>query len=286
MADPILTWNDVLKDNGTPQTRPMKTDGYHSADNGVYPFGLPRGYSWYLGGESWLGSVDRMPSTRWKAMTAFHLVYPEAVSAGGAAKPTVVCNVNIRKYRSWVHFKARGWKETQSAPPDVVNTGRFDGPQTGNQASALNVIANPDGSFTEPAPPPGWCNHGWIRSRGSFNSGEVDGAFSYFEMKADKPGANLVAASGMDWWESNTAPFPNNTGYSMSCWKRLTTDWIIITGSSLLESLLRVDPPPPLVGVTDGGGTVPPPEPVAAGIEISVDGKPLAKGSTVSFKIS
>jgi hypothetical protein len=296
MTDPILTWADLLKDNGTPATSPIKADGYRSRDNGIYPV-LPRGFSWYLGGESYMGEPMRIPANgklpTCSAMTAFHLIYPEAVSAGGAAKPSIPgsgnsagVNVIIREEQSWVHKIAGGWIAMQAAPPDKIVTGRFDQAQTGNQASSLVVVKNADGSFTEPAPAPGWCNHGWPNSRGSFPAGTVDGAFTFFKVRVDKPGANLLVASGIDWWQSPTAPFPENTGYSMSAWKRLTTDFQIVTGTSLSEAILRADPPPPLVGlITQPPVVVVPPPVVQPVISILVNGKPLPAGSEVSFKI-
>jgi hypothetical protein len=298
MTDPVLTWADVLSDNGTPADHPVKADGYRSRDNGIYPV-LPRGFSWYLGGESYMGDPSRLPANgripTCSAMTAFHLFYPEAVSAGGAAKPSIVgsgnsagVNVIIRKYKSWVHKKAGGWIEVQSAPSDKIVTGRFDQAQTGNQATTLTTISNADGSFTDPAPAPGWCNHGWINSRGSFPAGTVDGAFSYFEARADKPNANLLVASGIDWWQSPSAPFPQNTGYSMSAWKRLTTDFQIVTGTSLSEAIMRADPPPPLAGLVSqppAPPVEPAPPPVAPSFSILINGKPLPAGSEVSFRI-
>lgn len=292
MADPVLTWKDVLLDNGTPADHPMKPDGSTARDSGIYPV-LPRSYSWYLGGESYMGDPRMLPANgkipTASAMTAFHLIYPEALSAGGAAKPGIPgsgnsagVNVIIRKYKSWVHKKSGGWVEVQAAPPDKVVTGRFDQAQSGNRASALTVVRNADDSFTEPAPAPGWCNHGWINSRGSFPAGTVDGAFSYFEVRVDKPNANLLVASGIDWWQNPSAPFPQNTGYSMSAWKRLTTDFQIVTGTSLSEAIMRADPPPPLVGITDQPPVEEPPAPV---FSILINGKPLPPGSEITFKI-
>ena len=247
MTDPVLTWAQILSDNGDPANKP------YPHDTGIYPFGI-NGYSWELGGDEYLGDPTRLPPATWSGMTAWFIIYQEAVTRGGAAKPTVACNVSIRKFQSWVHKKSGGWAQVQSAPPDNVVSARL----TPNQASGGNatVTRNSDGSSSWPSPGKGFINHGWPNSRGSFTAGTVDGCFSYFEMKVDQPNANYIAASGIDWWTSPSAA--GNTGYSQSVWRRLTTDWLIITGCSLDLAILQKDPPPPLAGIV-GTPADPPP---------------------------
>lgn len=252
-------WNLVLDQNGIASTRPINQFGNPAPTNGIYPYGLPESYSWYFGGESWLGDLSRLPANgklpTCSAMTAWHIIYCEAVSAGGAAKPSVPCNVIMRNYKSWVHLISGGWIAQQAAPPDFVVNGRFDGAQSGNNATGVTTTANPDGTFTAQAPPndagdgTGWANHGWINSRGGFTAGTVDGAFSWFEICVDQPNANKLCASGIDWWQTTSANYPDNTGYSQTEWIRLTTDFQIVTGCSLDPSILQADPPPPLVGL-------------------------------------
>lgn len=252
-------WNMVLDQNGTLATRPINQFGNRAPTNGIYPYGLPSSYSWYYGGNSYLGDPGRLPANgtipNCASMTAWHIIYCEAVSAGGAAKPSVPCNVIMRNYKSWAHLKTGGWTLQQSAPADFLVNGRFDGGQTGNNATTITTTANADGSFTAQAPPNdagdglGWANHGWINSRGSFTAGTVDGAFSWFEICVDQPNANKLCASGIDWWLTPSANYPNNTGYSQTEWIRLTTTFQVVTGCSLDPNVLHADPPPPLVGL-------------------------------------
>jgi hypothetical protein len=253
---PLVQWSDVVADNGIASTRPCSA----TMNNGIFPYALPTSYSWYYGGDEYLGDPTRLPPSGWTSMTAWHIVFCEADSPGGNAKPSVDCNVIIGRYASWVHLTSGGWVRTQASPPGSVTTARMDGAESGNNGVTLTGTINSDDTFTEEAPPvaplPGWCNHGWPDSRGSFAAGTVDGAFSYFEMRVDQPNANKIAASGIDWWQSPTADFPNNTGYSQSAWIRLTQNWRAITGSSVPVSVLRTDPPPPLVGVDMSGGGV------------------------------
>jgi hypothetical protein len=256
MADPVLTWAQVVSDNNDPAGVP------YPHDIGIYPYGI-NGFSWELGPDSYLGDPSRIPANGKlpdaSAMTSWIIVYQEAVALHGAAKPTVACTISTRKWQSWVHLKTGGWKLMQSIPDMTKLTMSHLNPaQSASVNPPATVTANADGSQSWAGPGVNAINHGWPDARGAFNQGTVDGAFSYFEIKVDKTGANLIAASGIDWWETPSAPWPQNTGYSQSIWKRLTTDWQIITGCSLDPAILQKDPPPPLVGIV-GGGTVQPP---------------------------
>ncbi len=191
-----------------------------------------------------MGEAARLPPTGWTGMTTFHIVYPEAQYANGPAKTLIACNINIRRYKSWGHLIGGGWVALQSAPSDFVTTGRFDGPQTGNSGTDLTVTLKPDGTFSEPSPPVGYCNHGWVNSRGSFTANSLNGVFSIFEMRVDKENANLIAASGNDWWQTPSAAFPNNTGYTLSAWVRLTTQFRAFCGTAMTQAQLQADPPP------------------------------------------
>ena len=93
-------------------------------------------------------------------------------------------------------------------------------------------------------PTPGFANHGWITQQGTYTFHSIDQCYSQYEVRVDQPNANLLAASGMDWWASG-----GNTGYSQSIWVLLTQDWQRITGTSMSLSALQADPPPPLVGI-------------------------------------
>jgi hypothetical protein len=152
-------------------------------------------------------------------------------------------------------LKTGGWVKTQGAP-DHVTTWQADAEQSNSlRGNANNRIVN-DPTTGEPlyyenAPAPLYMNHGWLNSRGTFANSTVDGAYSTFDIRCDQPGANLLVASGIDWWETGSAPYPNNTGYSQSSWIRVTTDWTTVTGTSLDEATLRADPPPPVVGIGD-----------------------------------
>ena len=272
-----LTWQQVQDDSGIAATRPLTNWGpggpnYPGSSRtpcamGIYPYALPGTYSWACGGDEYLGDP-----TRWgnngtyagvshtaqcntdkgfdcTAMTEFHIVYVEATAMGGdTAKATVGgTNVWYRNRSSWCHLAAGGWTLMQHAQTgNPIVTGRYDAPQ--NTSSDLTVTDHGGGVFSEEAPPfaapPGWANHGWIQSRGTYSLDTVDGCFSYMEARVDQAGDNHLISCGLDWWQSDGAAFPNNTGQSESSWIRLTTDWKSITCSSLDLRILQANPPP------------------------------------------
>lgn len=234
---PALTWSQIMSDNNVPPPPALPQD------IGIYPFGIS-GYSWELGGYSYLGDPIVAPPPTWSATTAWFIIYQEAVALHGVAKPTVACNVSIRNFQSWVHLKAGGWTQVQVSADVVAVAHLTPDQQTGGAAT---VTKKADGSSTWACAGAGYINHGWPNSRGGFTAGTVDGVFSIFDMRVDTAGANLIAASGIDWWTNTSAT--GNTGYAESIWKRLGTDWITITGTSVALATLQSDPPPPLVGV-------------------------------------
>jgi len=262
---PPLTWTQIQNDNGTLATRqPIQSNGFGTQhDNGIYPYNIPLSYSWYYGGDEYLGDPIRPVGTACPtqksfvctAMTAWHLVEHEAVSAGGAAKPSVpTANVIYRNYQSWCHFVSGGWflaQDTNVGGPFTIVTGMFysAGEQTPPGGTGITTTRLPDGSSSNAQPQLGGANHGWPSGRGTFTAGTVDHCYMQYEVRTDTANANLLAATGIDWWFNANADFPANTGYSQSIWVRITLDWTRITGTSMGLAALQADPPPPLVGI-------------------------------------
>lgn len=285
-CDPApLTWTQIQAQAGTAATRPLTTwvngpnyPGGQSTSpcaQGIFAYQLPPGYSWACGGESFLGDDSRWGNNGTYlgvshvaecntnkgfdcfAMTEFHIVYVEATALDGQTAKATVTGTNIwyRNRSSYCHNAVGGWFQAQLATSitDPIVTGRFDAPQSGNNATSLTVTDVGGGVFFEQAPPfapsPGWANHGWISTRGSYTLNQVDGCFTYMETRVDQAGDNHIMACGQDWWQTTSANFPSNTGYSQSSWIRLTVDWQSVVCSSLPLALLMADPPPPAVGI-------------------------------------
>ena len=239
---PALTWAQVLSDNNVPPPPALPRDV------GLYPYGI-NGYDWELGGFSYLGDPTRIPPSIYSEMTGWFIMYQQAAVLHGEAMPTVACNVSMRNFQTWNHLKTGGWVLAQNIATDAVTVEEVTPNQATDAPTQPAVTKNADGSYTWPCAGAGYINHGWPNARGSFAAGTVDGAFLYLELKVDEPNANLIAASGIDWWQESSSGAGTNTGYSESIWKSLGTNWTGFTGSSVAEAVLHSDPPPPLVGI-------------------------------------
>jgi hypothetical protein len=239
---PALTWAQVLSDNNVPPPPRLPRDV------GIYPFGI-NGYSWELGGDEYLGDPTRIPLPIYSAMTGWAIIYQKAAVRHGAALPTVACQASMRKFQTWVHKKTGGWTLTQDIAVNPPMVAALTPNQAADAPTQPAINKNADGSCTWPCAGAGYINFGWPDARGSFAAGTVDGAFLYFELKVDQPNANLIATSGIDWWQTESSGPGTNTCHSQSIWKEIGTNWVSFTGSSVAEVVLRSDPPPPLVGI-------------------------------------
>lgn len=276
---PQLTFTQIQADSGTAATRPDTNWGPGGPNFpgtsrtpcalGIFPYALPEGYSWFCGGDEYLGDPTRWGNTgsylgvghtaqcttdlgfTCTAMTEWHIIYVEATDmTGTVAKATVTgTNVWYRKRQSWCHLAAGGWASMQVASTaNPIVTGRLEAPQGPNNQSDLTVTDHGGGVFSEQAPPfavaPGWANHGWIQDRGSYTSNTVDGCFSYMEARVDQTGDNHLINCGIDWWQNSGSGTGTNTGEAESMWKRLTVNWTSVVCTALPLSLLQADPPP------------------------------------------
>lgn len=258
-------------------------------DSGYRPQGLPPGYSWYKGDSPPMDGGKTCPAG-WTSATAYWVLYCEDFAAEGKpGEPWVGCNLLIKDCELWLHKKTGGWDRHQDASNPVV-CARMTAPQTGNEGHNITVTRQADGSYKMEAPPLDWCDHGWPQHRASFPANIYDHAFSIMRMKLDNAQSDMVAMGGVDWWRDPGAPFPNNQGTGVCAWTKITADkWTEIYCTQMLVSAFEADPPPGVVKGPAGGNGTPPnpnPEPTpSSGLEISVDGNVLGKGSMVTFKI-
>jgi hypothetical protein len=262
-------------------------------DNGYRPHSLPPGYSWYKGDSPPMDGNKFCPPG-WTSATSYWVLYPEdLVAEGKPNKPWVACNLFIKDTELWLHRKDSDVWDKHQDPNNPITCARMDAPQTGNAGYSIPAPRQPDGSYKMEAPPLGYCNHGWPQHRASFNPDVYDHAFTIMRFKLDNPQANFVAMAGVDWWKSPGAPFPNNQGTGVCAWTKITSDgWTEIYCTQMLVSKFEATPPPGVTKGPAGGGTTPPVEPpieppvsTEGGIEISVDGHVLGKGSMVTFKV-
>lgn len=253
-------------------------------DSGVYPQGLPKNYSWYKGTSASMNGGHPCPAN-WTACTAYWVIYPQDYTnrkwtGGGVYVKDLTCHV---------HKKTGGWIQVQAANLEQ-KCGRFDGPQTGNQAWGMTPQMQSDGSARWDAPPLGYCNHGWPGPRGGYAANQFDYAFASMKMKCDNAEMDFLGMAGMDWWQSGGAPFPNNMGSGACSWVKLYPDrWVELYATEMELSKFSADPPP---GVTAGGVTPPveppvdpPPQPAPSGMSVEINGVAMKPGETVTIKM-
>lgn len=286
-----LTFAQVIADNGLAATRPLTTwyttqgTQYRAPQNGIFAFGLPIDYSWYLGGPQYLGDATRLPTNQWNQVTTWFLCYPEAnpytgypglgttAAGGGTAKSTVVHNVYMRGVKTYLHRTVGGWIAGQTSETTILKPGDYTADQrtlagvpwaVGGYYPVTTVADATYGSAYYFRGPPAQgnqyfgsaaaCVHGWLESRTDFTAGSIDGFFTIFDARVDQVGANMLMAGGVDYWEAG--PYGPNTGHNtgpgQTAWIRLPDNgsWRTITCTALPEATLRSDPPPPLVGAS------------------------------------
>lgn len=279
----MLTWARVKDNAGTAATRPFQlwyagqTTAYRGPPNGQspYAYGLPLGYSWYLGGDEYMGDPIRIPALRMDNASAWWIAYPEAFpyagapgqgTVGGSAKPTVPHQIGMRGYRTWTHRKTGGWTVGAGTPSSLLVPNRFFADQRAANLGVEPITTvsdpvygsayyynGPPVSGTPSAGSDARAVHGWLSNWSPFAEGSVDGCFMIFDARVTDNRANMLIATGIDWWDA-TGGGPNaggNAGYSQSPWYRLSDQWQTFIGTSLDENILRADPPPPLVGIPE-----------------------------------
>lgn len=249
-------------------------------DSGLYPQGLPKNYSWYKGTSASMNGGHPCPAG-WTAQTLYWVVYPQDFTN----EKWEPANHFIRNAECWLHKKTGGWIRSQD-PSMPQACGRFDGPQTGNQATSLPGQKQADGSWKFPCPPLNYCNHGWTGPRGSYPANSVDWACVYYEMKIDNPAADFLMMAGMDWWQSPSAPYPNNMGSGACSWIKLTTDWKPQYCTEMDKTKFAADPPPFITGEVIPPEPEPEPEPATSGVVIEINGQPMKETDVVTFKLA
>jgi hypothetical protein len=262
-----------------------------SVDTGYRPQGLPAGYSWYKGNQCSMNGGHPAPAG-WTAGNAYWVVYPEDHAAEGKpTEPWVDCDMFVKDQIAYLHKKAGGWVSIQDAAFQQA-CARMDGPQTGNQGYSLPKSKQADGSWLWRVPPLGYCNHGWPEPRGEFAADQFDWCFATTKMKLSNPNADFLGMAGFDFWQSQSAPFPNNMGSGGCGWVKLKSDvWVELYATEMPIDKFEADPPPGVVkGAAGGGGTPVPPDPQpvpSAGIQIlGPDGRPLTKGQSITIKVT
>jgi hypothetical protein len=178
-------------------------DQNSQADNQYYPAGVPSDYSWYAG-----ATPGSPPPANYSATTGWAVIEQEQ---GAPASANANATVTVSDFETWVLLTNGTWVEVQNQPTDQISGGNYSADFSTNNSTPLTITVNSDGSATMAGPPSGENDHIYPTNRGTFTAGSVEGVFVEANISAS-PGSELVAQLGADWWQSASAPYPDNTG--------------------------------------------------------------------------
>jgi hypothetical protein len=210
-----------------------------------FPVGVPPSYSWYQG---WNYGGQMPPPADFTAVEGWGQVYQE-VGAPDYFNPHA--SVEIANARTYVLVKQTSeWVLVQDQSKLQMTGGHFVPDFAGNVAIPMKVIPLPGAHTAFSAPPPGYNNHFWYGSRGTYTAGTVDAVYVQMDMRVSDPDLRLVAMVGADWWRDATAPYlddhSNNPGIGGTNWVRLSTEWKTIGYYSMSTERFQSNLPPQL----------------------------------------
>lgn len=211
-----------------------------------FPAGVPRSYSWYKG---WSGQGETPPSD-FTAVQGWGQVY-QRVGAPTHSNPDVT--VEVANAKTYVHVRQSGkWVLVQDQSKIQMTGGHFVPDFAGNAGYPMKMTLMPGGGTAFNAPPAGYNDHFWYKSRGTYAAGTVDAVYVQMDLRVTDPNSNLIASVGADWWRDANAPYlqdhSNNPGVGSSNWLELSTQWRTLGYYSMNAAQFQADLPPPLRG--------------------------------------
>jgi len=212
-----------------------------------FPIGVPPSYNWYRG---WNSGGQLTPPADFTAVEGWGQAYQE-VGAPDYFNPRA--SVEIANAKTYVHVKQTGeWLLVQDQLKLRLTGGHFVPDFAGNVALPMKVMTLSGAHTAFDAPPPGYNNHFWYGSRGTYAAGTVDAVYVQMDMRVSDPDLRLVAMVGADWWRDATAPYlddhSNNPGIGGTNWVRLSTEWKTLGYYSMSTKRFQEASPPALSG--------------------------------------
>ena len=212
-----------------------------------FPAGVPRSYNWYKG---WNGQGLETPPADFTAVEGWGQVY-QRVGAPEHSNPDAT--VEVANAKTYVHVKQSGeWVLVQDQSKIQMTGGHFVPDFAGNAGYPMKMTPLAGGGTTFSAPPAGYNDHFWYKSRGTYAAGTVDAVYVQMDLRVTDPDLNLIASVGADWWRDANAPYlqdhSNNPGIGSSNWVELSTQWRTLGYYSMNAAQFQTDLPPPLRG--------------------------------------
>jgi hypothetical protein len=186
------------------------------------PHGVPSSYSW----ASTPNVVDPTDASGYAALTGWGLIYADATAAEPAPGTVRV---------EFKHFVSYVWSKSQSKWAQVQAVAQLTGAHytedlVNNASTATDWRTEPDGGISSGIVN-GYNLHFYPFSRGSVDPTDVGGVFVSYQVRligANAATASYLANAGADWWQTTSAPFPNNAGVGQGRFMYLSPDWTAI----------------------------------------------------------
>jgi hypothetical protein len=215
--------------------------------NVVFPEGVPSDYSWYAG--PGLEAGNHVPAG-YSAITMWGQLYPEL---GGSPQANV--SVEFRDPETWIYSRSRQtWIEVQGTAN--MQGDYYLATFAGNSSTPAKIVTGPDGGYAVKPPKDGYNFHFWPSdSRGTVNASDVGGVFTTVEARlvathpslpADLSPDQYVLDVGGDYWQSPTAPYPDNEPIFQSRFDAVTAGWQSFDAITWSQAKIDAKPALPL----------------------------------------
>jgi hypothetical protein len=212
--------------------------------NTVFPAGVPKSRSWYAGPEIKAG--DTAPAG-YDSMTAWGTVYP--ASTGTFDTNT---RVELRNEETWIYSKSQSkWEEIQSSV--APNGSLYYENLSGNATFPANLRLEADGGLSVKMVPGYTFQFFPQGSRPTIDPSDIGGVITTVDARLvvdnpalpnDTANAHYIVDSGGDYWETPTAPYPNNAEIFTSRYNTISTSWTTICASTMTAAQLAGNLPP------------------------------------------
>jgi hypothetical protein len=212
--------------------------------NTVHPAGVPSSWSWYAGPEIKAG--DTAPAG-YDSMTAWGTVYP--ASTGTFDTNT---RVELRNEETWIYSKSQSkWEEIQSSV--APNGSLYYENLSGNATFPANLRLEADGGLSVKMVPGYTFQFFPQGSRPTIDPSDIGGVITTVDARLvvdnpalpnDTANAHYIVDSGGDYWETPTAPYPNNAEIFTSRYNTISTSWTTICASTMTAAQLAGNLPP------------------------------------------
>lgn len=213
--------------------------------------GVPDFYDWAHNPRVGMGN-DGAASSGFNAATAWGQIYS---SYGGSNDPAPNTNVQVANLGLAVLSKSGTWSIIQRTITEGdrgIDAGYFTSDFQGNITSPESPPQLADGTRTG-HPNIKYNLHFFPQGRVNINNNDIAGIIAWFDARLvlrdpsgadDRANARYLAGAGGDYWQSLSAPWPNNGDFAIGRHRWVTNDWQTFTAHTLTDAQIDANPPP------------------------------------------